>query len=211
MSLTAGVLVFLAYLLGSIPFGWLLVRRVRGEDIRSKGSGNIGAANVLREAGPTLGLLTLLLDAGKGAFSAWMARRIAGSDSLAAEGAALASVLGHLYPPWLGFRGGKGVATGAGAFGILHPGPMLVAVAVFAAALLLTRRVAAGSMAAAAVYPLGEILWRAEERRVGFAVAASLLILWRHRGNFGRLLHGREPRIGERARRERAAPEEERS
>src|ERR1700688_4255423 len=143
----------LSYLLGSIPFGYLLVRIFRGQDVRQSGSGNIGATNVAR-SWPGLGLLTLLLDALKGLAAVALARTIDPGTSVLAGVAALSAILGHVFPVWLKFRGGKGVATGFGSFLILAPKTVLVAVAIFLAVVAAFRYVSLGSMIAVASLPL---------------------------------------------------------
>jgi glycerol-3-phosphate acyltransferase PlsY len=198
-----------SYLLGSIPFGYLLVRIFRGEDVRLAGSGNIGATNVLRKS-PALGLITLLLDALKGAAAVGFAIFICcqmrtpevSSFSVMALAAFLA-VLGHIFPVWLRFRGGKGVATGMGSFAMIAPKAVLAAVGVFLAVVLLSRYISLGSIVAVAVFPL--LVWLLHE--YGSASIAlvlislvSLLIIARHRENIRRLFAGTENRIGSRHR-----------
>jgi glycerol-3-phosphate acyltransferase PlsY len=140
-----------SYLLGSIPFGYLLVRIFRGEDVRRSGSGNIGATNVSRTS-PLLGVLTLLLDALKGTAAVWLMRLFAPSYTITAL-AALFAVLGHMFPFWLGFRGGKGVATAMGSFAVIAPGAVLVAAGIFIAVVLIFRYVSLGSIIAVAFLP----------------------------------------------------------
>jgi len=202
-----------AYLLGSIPFGYLLVRAFRGDDIRATGSGNIGATNVARSA-PGLGLLTLLLDAGKGALAVLAAVALFGyfeSGSFrgfsweapehaqpAAALAALLAVAGHIFPPWLRFRGGKGVATGAGAFLLLVPKVILAAVAVFLLMVAAFRYVALGSVVAVAAVPVLAYLTRSSgssPAALGAMCATAALIIARHHGNLRRLFAGSEPRF----------------
>ena len=143
-----------AYLLGSIPFGFLL-SKLRGiGDIRGTGSGNIGAANVTRVAGPAAGLMTLLLDAGKGYLAVWLAARVTGEDATAMVVAAVAAILGHLFPVWLGFRGGRGVATGVGVFLPVCWTAVLAALVIWLIVLLFWRYVSLGSVTAAASLPL---------------------------------------------------------
>lgn len=154
----------------------------------------MGAANVLRSAGVGLGLATLLLDAAKGTVAALLAGAALGAPW--GDAAVLAALLGHVYPPWLRFRGGKGVATAAGGFGVLHPVPILGALAVFALVLALSRRVSAASLLASAAFPAFELARGVAWDRARLALAAWLLILWAHRQNLARLLRGEEPRIG---------------
>jgi acyl phosphate:glycerol-3-phosphate acyltransferase len=194
----------LSYLLGSIPFGYLLVRVFRGEDVRQSGSGNIGATNVSRKS-PALGALTLLLDALKGTAAVGLAHRFsvatAGSVQVdqAMAAAALSAVLGHVFPVWLRFRGGKGVATGLGSFVLIAPKSVLIAVAIFAAALAVSRYVSLASMLAVASFPLLVYAFHAygEAPTVLAAITAtSLLIIARHHENIRRLLAGTESRVG---------------
>ena len=193
-----------SYLLGSIPFGYLLVRIFRGEDVRQSGSGNIGATNVARKS-PILGVLTLLLDAAKG--SAAVALSYVVADHLVAEPPALEllatgalfSVVGHVFPVWLKFRGGKGVATGLGAFLLIAPKAVLIAAGVFVIVTAVSRYVSLGSMVAVAVFPIiAGFLRQFYLSRTGLVLIslASLLILVKHRENLRRLLAGTENRMG---------------
>src|SRR6185503_10261527 len=134
----------IAYLIGSIPFSYLVARR-KGVDVRTVGSGNVGATNVMRSAGRAAGILAFVLDFAKGAAATALALRVVGGASLPSVAAVLA-VLGHMYPPWLGFRGGKGVATGAGAFLPIAPAATVAALVVFAVTLALSRFVSVGSL-----------------------------------------------------------------
>lgn len=193
MFLTAA----LAYLLGSIPFGFILVRIFRGQDVRQSGSGNIGATNVARSS-PALGVLTLILDALKGLAAVALTRALfPGRNGLAAI-AALFAIMGHMFPVWLKFRGGKGVATGLGAFAILAPKTILVVVGVFAAAVLAFRYVSLGSIVAVAIFPLLAWLLRdynATPRVLVLMAIACVLIIAKHHQNIRRLLGGTEPRF----------------
>ncbi len=195
----------LAFLLGSIPFGYLLCRFAAGTDVRRAGSGNIGATNVLRIAGRKLGLLTLLLDAGKGWLALGLELRYGGGWSRPGVLAAvlLAAVAGHLFSPWMRFRGGKGVATGLGAFLALAPGPLAAAAAIFALVLARSRYVSLASITACAALPLLLLLPLGQPRippvLEAAAVATAALILWRHRANLSRLRQGTEPRLGAKA------------
>ena len=188
-----------SYLLGSIPFGYLLVHVFHGEDVRASGSGNIGATNVGRKS-PMLGVVTLLLDAGKGLAAVLLVRTLFPSGGrLLLTIAALAAVLGHLFPVWLKFRGGKGVATSLGSFLLIVPKSVLCVVGLFALVMALFRYVSLGSvLAAAAVTPLA---WGFREysdpRELLLMAFASMLVIWKHRQNIGRLLSGTEPRMGD--------------
>jgi glycerol-3-phosphate acyltransferase PlsY len=194
----------LAYLLGSIPFGYLLVRIFRGRDIRQSGSGNIGATNVARSS-PALGLATLLLDAAKGFLAVECAVALVPGVPMsylysAMALAALCALLGHMFPVWLRFRGGKGVATGVGAFVAIVPKAVLIAICVFAALVALFRYVSLGSIVAAAALPALIYLLYIQPgvplRSVLVAsMAAALLIIAKHRQNISRLLAGTEPRF----------------
>jgi glycerol-3-phosphate acyltransferase PlsY len=193
----------LAYLLGSIPFGLILVRIVKGEDVRRIGSGNIGATNAARAGGTKLGVATLILDALKGYLAVALAFAISSRNPeidprLAAALAALCAILGHVFPAWLRFRGGKGVATGVGAFIALAPRAVLVVLAIFLIIVAIFRYVSLGSIVASAIFPvLAFILYRGQSSAADFAVmlAASLLIIVKHKANIHRLLNGTENRL----------------
>jgi acyl phosphate:glycerol-3-phosphate acyltransferase len=194
-----------SYLLGSIPFGYLLVRIVRGEDVRKSGSGNIGATNVSRKS-PLLGVITLLLDALKGALAVFLAYRLRGGTTggvkpyQAMAMAALFAVLGHIFPVWLKFRGGKGVATGLGSFFVIAPQAVLIAAGVFILVVLIFRYVSLGSILAVASFPLlvsGMHTYGGSPMAFVLMAAASMLIIAKHHGNIRRLIAGTESRIGE--------------
>jgi glycerol-3-phosphate acyltransferase PlsY len=194
-------LVIVAFLLGSIPFGFLLYRLRTGGDLRRSGSGNIGATNVLRSAGKTLGLLTLLLDAAKGWLALWLGLRVAPGNTTLLSLILLAVIAGHMYTPWLRFHGGKGVATALGAFLAWAPLPLAGAIGVFLIVLGIWRYVSLASICATLALPL--LLAPLSPRPVAPAeiAAASLaaaLILWRHRANMERLRHGTEHKFGRR-------------
>ncbi len=191
-----------SYLLGSIPFGYLLVRIFRGTDIRQSGSGNIGATNVARTS-PVLGIGTLALDALKG-FAAvaltrfWIAPRAGGSVAVLCAVAALFAVVGHVFPLWLGFRGGKGVATGLGSFLVLAPKAILVMIGLFVGIVVVFRYVSLGSILVVALFPI--LAWILDGyRREPFAIAcfaaASVLIIAKHHSNIRRLMAGTENRL----------------
>ena len=187
----------MAYLLGSIPFGYLVVKIGQGRDIRASGSGNIGAANVTRTVGAAAGVLTLILDAAKGFLAVWIAARYGMVFMVAA---ALGAILGHMFPVWLKFRGGKGVATGVGAFLLISWHAILGAFVVWVLVIIGFRYVSMASMtAAAALPPLIYLLYappHAPPDAVTFgAVAAAVLIIWKHRPNIARLIAGTEPKL----------------
>ncbi len=188
----------LAYLLGAVPFG-LLIARTRGIDLRKFGSGNIGATNAMRAVGKPLGILVFLLDAAKGFLPAWAFRQgwmglPSGAGWALAGG--VAAVLGHSFPLWLGFKGGKGVATGCGVWLALSWIAALATLGVFALALAATRYVALASVTAAFSLPLALTLLGAEDWLVVSAAAMAFLIAVRHRGNFVRMAAGVEPKAG---------------
>lgn len=192
-------LLALAFFLGSIPFGYLLFRLRTGGDIRQQGSGNIGATNVLRTAGRALGLLTLALDAAKGWFALYLVLRAA-APAWAIGTALLLVILGHVYSPWLRFRGGKGVATALGAFLALAPWALLVTLGIFALVAWFWRYVSLASICACLALPLLLLtpLQGAADRPVIrlFAAAVAALIIARHHANIARLLRGTENRLG---------------
>jgi glycerol-3-phosphate acyltransferase PlsY len=196
-----------SYLLGSIPFGYILVRASRGIDVRSIGSGNIGATNVARTGGKGLAIATLLLDAFKGWLPVFLVLHVlptasaAQSHTLAAF-AALMAVSGHVFPVWLKFKGGKGVATGLGVFLALAPLAVLLCLALFLVVLVATRYVSLGSILSAAMFPLA-VWWldRAAFSAPALAMCSgvALLVVIRHHQNIGRLLNGTESRFGGKA------------
>ena len=183
----------IGYLLGSIPSGMVLARMMGLGDLRKIGSGNIGATNVLRTGNKGAAALTLILDALKGVVAVLIARRLGGAD--AAQLAALAAFLGHCYPVWLGFRGGKGVATLMGvALGLAWPIGLVFAV-VWLGMLAITRISSAGGMSAAISAPIAAFFMGWPHYALALAIMAAL-VLWRHRANIQRLMAGTEPRIG---------------
>jgi glycerol-3-phosphate acyltransferase PlsY len=189
------LVVVLAYLMGSIPFALLLARRWGTPDLRIVGSGNLGAANVVRASGMKAGMAVALLDVAKGALSVALARYL--SDQATAPAAAgLAAIIGHIYPVWLRFRGGKGVATACGVFSVLTPSAVLPALTIFAITAKATRYVSLGSVLAALALPPLAYAAGSPTATVIAACAASALILFRHRSNLRRWQRGLEPRLG---------------
>lgn len=189
--------VFLGYTVGSLPLGYLIASRLRGIDLRRVGSGNVGATNVYRSAGLSTALLVILVDVAKGAVSVLLAARlVAGPGAPVAAG--VAAIIGHVYPVWLRFRGGKGVATACGAFLILAPLATAIAGAMFVITVWATRYVSLGSVVATITLPTLAWLTHASMPVVTGGVVAALLILERHRGNLARLRHGTERRLGQR-------------
>jgi glycerol-3-phosphate acyltransferase PlsY len=187
------VAVLLAWLIGGIPFGWIIVQLMTGSDIRAAGSGNIGATNVLRTAGPLPGVLTLLLDAAKGFFAVWLAARLTGGSVHWMSLAALAALLGHAFPVWLRFKGGKAVATFIGAFAYLTPLPLAAVLLLFVLVVAWTRYLSLGSVIAAGLFPIAcwMILHSAWPVLLA-AWGAAALIVWRHRDNMERIRAGNE-------------------
>ena len=181
------------YLLGSIPFGIVITRALGLGDLRAIGSGNIGATNVLRTGNKGAALATLILDSGKGAMAVLLARWLAGdAAALAAGGAAF---LGHLFPVWLGFRGGKGVATFLGTTLALFPALGVMACALWLATAAITRISSLSALVAAAGAPVFALIWGLRGL-AGVTLFMAVLIVLRHRANIQRLLAGTEPRIG---------------
>lgn len=189
--------VSVGYVAGSVPFAFLAGWFVRGIDIRHAGSGNVGAANVLRTSGVLVAVCVMMLDAAKGAGSVAWAQRF-GPGETAPALAGFGAVLGHVYPIWLRFKGGKGVATAAGVFGLLTPGALLPALGLFVLTVWITRYISLGSLVATVA--LAPLAWStgASLPAVVAAAATALLIVFRHRTNIGRLWAGTERRIGQR-------------
>ncbi len=189
-----GLLILIAaYLIGSIPFGYVLVRFKTGRDVRAMGSGNIGATNVLRTTGRLLGVVTLLLDVAKGFLAVWMAGRLSDGSADWMSAAALAVMAGHAFPVFLKFRGGKAVASFVGAFLCLAPGPLAAVLVVFVTVVAITRYISLGSIIGAAVLPLAVWLISHPSAPVVLASAAGgAFIIWRHKENIARLCAGKE-------------------
>jgi len=186
-----------AFLLGGIPFSYLIARR-RGVDLRTVGSGNVGATNLARALGYGLGAVGLLLDAAKGAVAVLVPSVVPGPQAtpLVQALAAALAVLGHSFSPFLRFKGGKGVATGAGAFAVLAPQATLAAVGVFGLTVALTRIVGLGSVLAALALPLAACLFNADRAVTVAAAVVGVLVIARHRANITRILRGTEHRMG---------------
>ena len=192
--MTKIIVIVVAYLLGSIPFGYLIVQRKVGADIRQTGSGGTGATNVSRRAGKAAGVLTLLLDAAKGSVAVLIAKAAGGGDWVIAV-AAIAALVGHIFPVWLGFRGGKGVATAVGIFLVLAPIAVLCAGVIFIAIVALTRYVSLGSIIAAVLIPVFVWFLSGSQPLLTAAIVAAALIVFAHRGNIKRLASRTESRI----------------
>jgi acyl phosphate:glycerol-3-phosphate acyltransferase len=191
----------LAYLLGAIPFGFLIVRLAQGRDIRELGSGNIGATNVLRSGKKWQGVLTLLLDGGKGFLAVKVAGWLLGPDAWTwMTLAAFVAVFGHIFTVFLRFKGGKGVATGCGAYLALTPYAVVTTLVLFALVVLTTRYVSLGSMLATGLFPLWGYLWGEGAGHlvvIWGSIPGALLIISRHRDNIRRLIKGEERKIGQ--------------
>ena len=186
----------IGYFLGSVPFGYLLVRAFRGADVRTTGSGNIGATNVARMS-PVLGVITLLLDAMKGFGAVWAASVLFPGQPMIPFVAGFAAVAGHIFPLWLRFKGGKGVATGLGSFLMLTPKGIVLALVVFLLVLAVFRLVALGSIVASASLPVSAFLLREGQRPTGIAMlsASALLIIVKHHQNIARMLRHTESKF----------------
>jgi glycerol-3-phosphate acyltransferase PlsY len=189
-----------SYLLGSIPFGLLLGKLFGAADVREEGSGNIGATNVARVAGPVAGILTLVLDAGKGALAVFVVARYSNESALWMMVAGFCALFGHCFPIWLRFRGGKGVATAAGVFLVLCPLAFLGAAILFVLVVIYWRFVSLGSISAAAAMPLLVYFFWAPHHAPPYSIifgslAAALLIVYKHDANIQRLVQGDEPKF----------------
>jgi len=191
--MTAALGLAIAYLLGDIPFGYLLVKLTTGRDVRASGSGNIGATNVLRTTGRAAGVATLLLDIGKGYLAVWLESRLTSGNIEWMSAAALAVMIGHSYPVFLRFRGGKAVASFVGAYLCLTPLPLVAVLVVFVVMTAWTRHISLGSIVGAGTFPLA--VWLIAHPPPAVVVAAilsSALIVYRHRENIARLRAGTE-------------------
>ena len=191
------ILILVGYTVGTIPFALLLARRMGGTDIRYVGSGNVGAANVLRTTGTSVALIVVTLDVSKGCAAVLLAEGMGADDAVrAAVGAA--AVVGHVFPVWLKFRGGKGVATACGVFAVLAPQATVAAAAVYALTVWITRYVSVGSIVASLLLPLLAYLANASTPVVASSIGVAMLVLYRHRANVSRLQSGNEWKLGHR-------------
>jgi acyl phosphate:glycerol-3-phosphate acyltransferase len=192
------LITMIAYLLGSVPFGYLIVRWQKGIDVRQTGSRSIGATNVMRNLGITGFIATFVLDCGKGLAAVMLASRLTGNDPRWVAAAAVAAVAGHVFPVWLGFRGGKGVATAVGVFAALTPIPMALALVLFTVLVAIWRLISLGSIIATASFPILVSLVNNPPRPIIIGAAcAAALIIGSHRANIRRLLSGTEKKLGE--------------
>jgi len=192
---TAALLVVLGYLCGSVPFGVLVTRALAGKDVRAAGSGNIGASNVARVAGKKLGALVLGLDALKGALPVWTAVVVAPGEPWVHAAVAAAAFAGHVFPVWLRFRGGKGVATAMGVLTVLLPWAALAGGGTWAVLVAVTRVASVGSLAAGVV-AVGVAVGTGAPVPYGvLAVGLFVAMLWTHRGNIGRLWRRQENKV----------------
>jgi glycerol-3-phosphate acyltransferase PlsY len=195
---TTSAVLIIGYLLGSIPFAYLLARRHRGIDLRLAGSGNVGAANLLRTTTKKIGVSAMMLDMGKGVASVLVARQLdPGATGPAVAG--VAAVLGHIYPVWLGFRGGKGVATTCGVFSILAPQAAAMSGLLFLITVWWTKYISLGSVIATAMLGPLAMLTGAADVTIVAAFIAAAIVIHRHRSNLVRVFAGIERRIGQRA------------
>lgn len=189
-------LVVIAYLVGSVPTAYLLVRMALGQDIRTRGSGNVGGTNALRTAGWRIGITVTLIDVVKGVLAVWL-MRLYNPESGWVAAAVLAAVLGHCYPVWLKFSGGKGVATGFGAFLVIAPLSALAALGLWFVVLVIARWVSLASMVASAAFPLLlKLIDRPDLRTLAAVSVAAVVIVLRHVSNMRKIVAGEEPRIG---------------
>lgn len=193
--MSLALLALLGYAVGSIPFSFLIARLFGVKDVRRVGSGNVGATNVMRTAGKWPGVAALILDGSKGAVAVLLARRLSGSETEICV-AGLFAVIGHLFPIWLGFRGGKGVATGAGLFIPLAPVALGVAALLFLAILAATRYVSLASIVASLSLPIASYFIGASTTVALTALVAAAMVIAKHHVNIGRLYRGVEPKLG---------------
>jgi glycerol-3-phosphate acyltransferase PlsY len=188
--------VAIAYLVGSVPFAFVLARR-RGIDLRRVGSGNVGASNVLRTSGVRHAVAAMCLDGAKGCMAVMVAQRLTVGEATPVA-AGVASIIGHIYPVWLGFRGGKGVATATGVFAVLAPLALGIASSVFVLVVWTTRYISVGSLAAAITLAVAAVASDVPAAVAVGAIVSALIIVHRHRANLARLFAGTERRVGQR-------------
>ncbi|MEO5763367.1 MAG: glycerol-3-phosphate 1-O-acyltransferase PlsY [Vicinamibacteria bacterium] len=189
------LLALMGYALGSIPFSFIVARLFGVKDVRTVGSGNVGATNVMRSAGKGPGILALILDGSKGA-AAVVAARALGASEMEVCVAGLCAMIGHLYPVWLGFRGGKGVATGAGLFIPLAPTALGISFVVFLLTIAISRFVSLASIVASVSLPISVYFFGQSQAVAMTALIAALMVIAKHHANIGRLMQGAEPKLG---------------
>ncbi len=195
--MTPLLLLLAAYLIGGIPFGYLLVRLKSGQDVRALGSGNIGATNVLRTSGPAIGVLTLLLDIAKGWFAVWLAGRLTHGDTTWMAAAGVAVVLGHAFPVFLKFKGGKAVASFVGVALAIAPAALLGVLILFILIVATTRYVSLGSILGAGLFPFGVwLIYHPAWPVLAACLFCGTFVIWRHSANIQRLRAGTENRFG---------------
>lgn len=191
--MTPWLLLVLAYLIGGIPFGYLLVRLKTGKDVRAMGSGNIGATNVVRTTGRAIGVLTLLLDIAKGYGAVWLMQRATAGDVTWMSLAAVAVMLGHAFPIFLKFQGGKAVASFIGAYLALAPWPLLACLVLFVVVVAVSKYISLGSIVAAGLFPFAVwLILHPAWPMVASALFSGAFIIWRHHANIGRIRAGTE-------------------
>lgn len=191
--MTPSLVLLAAYLIGGIPFGYLLVRMKSGQDVRSMGSGNIGATNVLRTSGNAIGILTLLLDIAKGWFAVWLAGHFTQGDTTWMAAAGVAVVLGHAFPIFLKFQGGKAVASFVGVALAIAPAALLGVVIVFVLVVASTRYISLGSILGAGLFPFGVwLIYHPAWQVMAACLFCSAFVIWRHQSNIQRLRAGTE-------------------
>jgi glycerol-3-phosphate acyltransferase PlsY len=187
----------LAYILGSLPFGYLIVRWQKGIDVRTTGSGSIGATNVMRNLGIIGFVATFILDAGKGSAAVLLASRLTAGDPRWIGASAVGAILGHCFPVWLRFHGGKGVATGVGVFIVLAPVQVALVLVIFALVVAIWRYISLGSIVATAAFPILVYFMKHPHRAIVLGAAGSaIIIIARHHANIRRLLSGTESKVG---------------
>jgi glycerol-3-phosphate acyltransferase PlsY len=195
--MTGPLSLILAYILGSLPFGYLIVRWQKGIDIRTTGSGSIGATNVMRNLGVAGFVATFILDVGKGSAAVLLAGRLTAGDPRWIAASAVGAILGHCFPVWLRFHGGKGVATGVGVFLVLAPVQVALVLVIFALVVAIWRYISLGSIVATAAFPVLVYFMKHPPRAIVLGAAGSaIIIIARHHANIRRLLSGTESKVG---------------